>query len=77
MQVKLLRIIEYYTQLMVWTHLCYVQLTFMTEANFFTLVCVINIQYFWVLLLLNLPPLAGGGRYKFLFMDWLSPIHGP
>ena len=22
-------------------------------------------------------PLAGGGRYKLLKVDWLSPIHGP
>ena len=22
-------------------------------------------------------PLAGRGRYKFLKVDWLSPIHGP
>ena len=22
-------------------------------------------------------PLAGGGRYKFLQVDWLSQIHGP
>ena len=22
-------------------------------------------------------PLSGGGRYKFLQVDWLLPIHGP
>ena len=25
----------------------------------------------------SVPPLAGGGRYKFLQVGWLSPIHGP